>query len=71
MYPSRRSPSDDQAHEERRPFFTPQTLAEYLAVSERTIYDLAARRKIPSYKVGGSRRFDPREIDEFLAQNRT
>jgi excisionase family DNA binding protein len=62
---------ETQRKTKRQPFYTPKTLAEYLSISERTVYDLAARGKIPSYKVSGARRFDPRDVDEYLAKNRT
>jgi excisionase family DNA binding protein len=32
-------------------------VAEYLKVTERTTYQLAAAKKIPAFKVGGGRRF--------------
>lgn len=57
--------------EERRPFFTPKTLAAYLAVSERTVYGMLADGVIASYRVAGARRIDPVDVDAFLALNRT
>jgi len=41
-------------------------VAEYLKVTERTIYRLAAARKIPAFKVGGSWRFSQVDIDRWI-----
>ncbi|MEN9418758.1 MAG: hypothetical protein RI988_2378 [Pseudomonadota bacterium] len=40
--------------------------AEYLKVTARTIYRLAAAKKIPAFKVGGSRRFSRTDIDAWI-----
>ncbi len=53
-----------------RTFFTERTLAEYLAVSDRTVRDWIRRRELPSYKLGGSRRIDPADVEAFLAERR-
>lgn len=58
------------AKEERRPFFTPKALAEYLAISERTVRDMLSRQRIPSYKIEGQRRIDPADVERYLARNR-
>jgi excisionase family DNA binding protein len=42
------------AKQELRPFLTPKTLAEYLAISERTVRDMLSKQRIPSYKSKGS-----------------
>jgi excisionase family DNA binding protein len=42
-------------------------VAEYLKVTERTIYRLAAAKKIPAFKVGGSWRFSRNDIDRWIA----
>ncbi len=39
---------------ERKGFFTPKTLAAYLALSERTVRQLLADSAIPSYRIAGS-----------------
>lgn len=57
-------------NEERRPFFTVRSLAEYLQVSQRTVKNWIARGELPSYKIGDVRRIDPRDVDTFLAQRR-
>jgi excisionase family DNA binding protein len=41
-------------------------VAEYLKVTERTIYRLAAAKKIPAFKVGGSWRFSRGDIDAWI-----
>lgn len=43
-------------------------VAEYLKVAERTLYRLAAARKIPAFKVGGTWRFSRAEIDNWIRQ---
>ena len=51
-------------------FFTERTLADYLAVSERTIRNWIRRGDLPSYKLGAARRIDPADVETFLARNR-
>ncbi|HWO99224.1 MAG TPA: helix-turn-helix domain-containing protein [Methylococcus sp.] len=46
--------------------FTLDEVAAYLKVGKRTVYRLAAARKIPAFKVGGSWRFRRREIDLWI-----
>ena len=41
-------------------------VADYLKVTERTIYRLAAAKQIPAFKVGGSWRFSKADIDEWI-----
>jgi excisionase family DNA binding protein len=55
---------------ERRAFVTPRTLAQYLAISERTVRSMLASHRIPSYRVEGARRIDPRDVDGYLADRR-
>lgn len=43
-------------------------VADYLKVTERTIYRLAAAKKIPAFKVGGSWRFSRADIDKWIQQ---
>lgn len=45
---------------------TLKEVAEYLKVTDRTIYRLAAEKKIPAFKVGGSWRFRTKEINEWI-----
>lgn len=48
------------------PILTIGEVADYLKVTERTIYRLSASKKIPSFKVGGSWRFSKSEIDSWI-----
>lgn len=41
-------------------------VSDYLKVTERTIYRLAAGKQIPAFKVGGSWRFSRSEIDQWI-----
>jgi excisionase family DNA binding protein len=41
-------------------------VARYLKVAERTVYRLAAAKKIPAFKVGGAWRFSRAEIDQWI-----
>lgn len=50
---------------------TIKEVAEYLKVTERTIYRLAAAKQIPAFKVGGSWRFSRPEIDAWIKQQST
>jgi len=45
---------------------TIQEVAIYLKVAERTVYRLAAAKKIPAFKVGGSWRFSRAEIERWI-----
>ena len=56
--------------QERRAFFTPRTLAQYFALSERTVRSMLAEGKIASYRVEGARRIDPADVDSYLARRR-
>lgn len=47
---------------------TIKQVAEYLKVTERTIYRLAAAKKIPAFKVGGTWRFSRADIDGWIKQ---
>jgi excisionase family DNA binding protein len=55
---------------QRRAFFTPKSLAAYLHLSERTVREMLLRREIPSYRIGGSRRVAPEDVDVFLEGQR-
>lgn len=55
----------------RRPFFTPKALARYLAISERTVRDMLAKGRIPSYKIEGQRRISVEDVDAYLARHRS
>lgn len=45
---------------------TIKQVADYLKVTERTIYRLAAAKQIPAFKVGGSWRFSLADIDIWI-----
>jgi len=47
---------------------TIKEVADFLKVTERTIYRLAAAKKIPAFKVGGTWRFRRREIDQWITE---
>lgn len=47
---------------------TIREVADYLKVTERTIYRLAAAKKIPAFKVGGSWRFSRPDIDLWIKE---
>lgn len=51
-------------------WYTPATLARELDVSERTVRKWVRQRKLASYKIGGSRRFKPADVEAFLARFR-
>jgi excisionase family DNA binding protein len=53
-----------------RPWFTPDTLAAHLHVSDRLIRKWVAEGRLPSYKLGGCRRFSPEDVDSFVAEQR-
>lgn len=45
---------------------TIRQVADYLKVNERTIYRLAAAKRIPAFKVGGTWRFSTSDIDQWI-----
>lgn len=60
-----RSTADDP-----RPWFTPLSLAAHLRVSDRLIRKWVKEGRLRSYKIDGRRRFDPVDVDDFVAQFR-
>ena len=46
-------------------------VADYLKVTERTIYRLAVAKKVPAFKVGGSWRFSKIDIDAWIKEQST
>jgi excisionase family DNA binding protein len=50
---------------ERQAWFTPETLA-----ADRQVRNWVSEGLLVSYKIGGSRRFDPADVDAFVAQFR-
>jgi excisionase family DNA binding protein len=55
---------------EREAWFTPDSLASYLQVSDRMIRKWVAEGRLRSYKLDGCRRFNPADVEEFVAQFR-
>jgi excisionase family DNA binding protein len=49
---------------------TARQVAELLGVHENWVYDKAASGRLPSYKIGGTRRFDRDEIRRWIAEHR-
>jgi excisionase family DNA binding protein len=49
---------------------TAREVAELLGVHENWVYDHAASGDLPSYKIGGTRRFDREEIRRWIEQHR-
>ena len=47
---------------------TIRQVADYLKVTERTIYRLAGAKRIPAFKVGGTWRFSKADIDAWIKQ---
>ena len=52
------------------PMLTARQVAELLGVHENWVYDLAASGELPSYKLGGTRRFDPQELRAWISEHR-
>ena len=46
---------------------TIREVAEYLKVTEKTVYGLVQRRQIPGFKVGGQWRFRREDLDSWIA----
>ena len=51
-------------------FYTPDELAEFLAISKPTIYRLVGKRQIPFIKIGGVLRFKKADIEAYLDDRR-
>jgi excisionase family DNA binding protein len=49
---------------------TVRQVAELLGVHENWVYDQAASGELPSYKIGGTRRFDREELRGWIADHR-
>jgi excisionase family DNA binding protein len=52
------------------PMMTARQVAELIGVHENWVYDQAASGKLPSYKIGGTRRFDLEELRGWIAERR-
>ena len=55
-----------QQLEARRGTIKVSDLTELLGVDDKHIYRMAARGQIPSFRIGGSVRFDPQEVANWL-----
>lgn len=53
---------------DRDEILTIKQIGEYLKITERTVYRLAAAHKIPAFKVGGMWRFSLEDIDNWIKQ---
>lgn len=53
-----------------RAYFTPDELAEYLAISKATVYRLVNKRQLPFRKIGGLLRFKIDEVERCLETER-
>jgi excisionase family DNA binding protein len=51
-------------------FFTPDELAEFLAISKVTVYRLVGKRQLPFHKIGGVLRFKKEDIERYLESGR-
>lgn len=49
---------------------TIRQVAEYLQVTERTIYNLVWAGELPAFKVGNTWRFKKRDIDKWIEANK-
>ncbi len=49
---------------------TARQVADLLGVHENWVYDQAATGALPSYKLGGTRRFHPDELRGWIAEHR-
>ena len=52
------------------PMMTARQVAEVLGVHENWVYDQAVGGDLPSYKIGGARRFQPDEVRGWIAEHR-
>ena len=55
--------------ERLRHAITAKDVAEVLAISPITVYKLAKEGKLPSLRIGGAVRFDPRAVAQWLRRN--
>ena len=52
--------------ERRRKALTVSELADLIHISSKQIYELVAKSYIPSYRIAGSIRFDPKLVADWL-----
>jgi excisionase family DNA binding protein len=61
---------ESNADKKIKAFFTPDELAELLAISKPTVYRLVGKRQLPFHKIGGVLRFKKADIDKYLETGR-
>jgi excisionase family DNA binding protein len=49
---------------------TPDDLAAFLSISKTGVYRLVEKRRIPFFRVGGSLRFEKKDVLSYLQGNR-
>jgi len=49
---------------------TPDDLARFLSISKTGVYRLVEKRRIPFFRVGGSLRFEKKDVLSYLQGNR-
>jgi excisionase family DNA binding protein len=59
-------PGEEAMKDDTGEIFILDEVAAYLKVGKRTVYRLAAAKKIPAFKVGGTWRFSHQEIDRWI-----
>lgn len=53
-----------------RKLLLPGSVAEMLGLSRQHIYTMAASGELPSIKLRGAVRFDPKDVDRFIRDHR-
>jgi excisionase family DNA binding protein len=49
---------------------TPDDLAQFLSISKTGVYRLVDKRRIPFFRIGGSLRFEKKDVLSYLQGNR-
>jgi excisionase family DNA binding protein len=49
---------------------TPDDLAQFLSISKTGVYRLVEKRRIPFFRIGGSLRFEKKDVLSYLQGNR-
>ena len=57
--------------ERRKKALTVSELADLVHLSTKQIYELVSKRSIPSYRIAGSIRFDPKLVADWLRRQAT
>lgn len=63
-------PLVEDEHRGRR-LLTSREAAEWLAVSPRTLWELANRGDLPCVRIGRSVRYDPNDLDAWIARQKS